>query len=164
MRLGLYEPDIPQNCGTILRLCACLGIGLDIIEPCGFAFSDARLKRAGLDYLAQADYRLHASFNVFGQNLGGRLVLFTTKASLPYTDFTFHPGDTLLFGSESAGVPQNVHEKADARLRIPLLAGMRSLNVAICAGMALGEALRQTGNFPLQTPTQKRDVTEKDAV
>lgn len=159
MRLALYEPDIPQNCGTILRLCACLGIGLDIIEPCGFAFSDARLKRAGLDYLAQANYRLHPSFNAFGQNLQGRLVLFTTKASAPYTDFAFQSSDVLLFGSESAGVPQNVHEKADARLCIPLLAGMRSLNVAICAGMALGEALRQTGNFPLATPTPKKSAT-----
>ena len=149
MRLALYEPDIPQNTGALLRLGACLGISLDIIEPCGFLFSDAQLRRAGMDYLENADFLRHASFASFLDALGSRrLVLLTSKASLAYTDFAFAHDDTLLLGRESAGVPESVHARADARLRIPLKSGLRSINVAQAGAMALGEALRQTGTFP----------------
>ena len=147
MRLALFEPDIPQNTASIIRLCACLGVPVDIIEPCGFLFSEAGFKRAGLDYVERADITRHASWAAFRPTVPGRLVLLTTKALGAYTDFTFLPGDTLLFGRESAGVPENVHEAANARIRIPLRAGLRSLNVAQAAAMALGEALRQTGGF-----------------
>jgi tRNA (cytidine/uridine-2'-O-)-methyltransferase len=149
MRLALYEPDIPQNAGALLRLGACLGISLDIIEPCGFLFSDAQLRRAGMDYLERADFVRHASFGKFLDALGSRrLVLLTSKAGLAYTDFKFANDDTLLLGRESAGVPADVHERADARLRVPLKSGLRSINVAQAGAMALGEALRQTGAFP----------------
>jgi tRNA (cytidine/uridine-2'-O-)-methyltransferase len=148
MRLALYEPDIPQNCGTILRLCACLGVEVDIIEPCGFVFSDVRLRRAGLDYLPLAAYRRHDSFTAFCRCLAGRCILLTTKASFPHMHYTFLRSDTLLFGSEGAGVPLHVHERADARLLVPMKPGMRSLNIAVCAGLVLGEALRQTKGFP----------------
>jgi tRNA (cytidine/uridine-2'-O-)-methyltransferase len=151
MRLALFEPDIPQNAGTILRLAACLGVGVDLIEPMGFVLTDAKFRRAGLDYSAQAALTRHASFAAFEaarRGGSGRLVLFTTQAATPYTDFAFAPSDTLLFGRESSGVTAAVRAAADARLRIPLAAGMRSLNVAVAAAMALGEALRQTGGFP----------------
>lgn len=149
MRLALYEPDIPQNTGALLRLGACLGISLDIIEPCGFLFSDSQLKRAGMDYLEHADYVRHASFEAFLASRGpGRLVLLTTKGAVRYTDFSFTSHDTILLGRESAGVPPFVHERADARLRIPLKSGLRSLNVSQAAAMVMGEALRQTGTFP----------------
>ncbi|MEQ8355123.1 MAG: tRNA (cytidine(34)-2'-O)-methyltransferase [Kiloniellaceae bacterium] len=155
MRLALYEPDIPQNCGALIRLAACLGIGLDIIEPCGFLLDDKRLKRAGLDYHAQAALRRHRSWSDFQTNrappaehaAGGRLVLLTTGGDRPYTGFAFAADDTLLLGSESAGVPAAVHDAADARLVIPLQPDCRSLNVAQAAAMVLGEALRQTGGF-----------------
>ncbi len=153
MRLALYEPDIPQNAGSLMRLGACLGVGLDIIEPCGFLLTDRSLRRAGMDYLQTADIARYESWNVFiagfraGQ--GGRLVLLTTKADLPFTGFAFAPGDTLLVGRESAGVTQAVHEAADARVTIPMQPGQRSLNVAQAAAMVLGEALRQTGQFPV---------------
>ncbi len=148
MRLALYEPDIPQNCGALLRLGACLGVAVDIIEPCGFLFSDKGLKRAGMDYLEQADYVRHTSWSAF-QSVPrtGRLVLLTSKADGSYTDFAFTPGDTILLGRESAGVPANVHDAANARLRIPLRPGPRSLNVAQAGAMVLGEALRQTNGF-----------------
>src|SRR5258708_38576774 len=148
MRLALYEPDIPQNAGSLMRLGACLGVGIDIIEPCGFLLSDRNFRRAGMDYLQSADICRHESWNRFQESLQNRLVLLTTKGDMAYTDFTFASGDTLLVGRESAGVPQPVHEAAAARLLIPLRPGLRSLNVAQAAAMVLGEALRQTSLFP----------------
>jgi tRNA (cytidine/uridine-2'-O-)-methyltransferase len=147
MRIALFEPDIPQNAAAIIRLGACLGVTIDVIEPCGFLFSEAGFRRAGLDYVERADVRRHSSFDAFRAALTGRLVLLTTKASLSYTAFGFGVDDTLLFGRESAGVPGPVHDAADVRIRIPLRSGLRSLNVAQAAAMALGEALRQTGGF-----------------
>jgi tRNA (cytidine/uridine-2'-O-)-methyltransferase len=147
MRIALYQPDIPQNTGTILRLCACLGIAGDIIEPAGFPVSDRHFRRAGMDYLDQVEIVRHASWSAFcdwRQARGQRLVLFTTKAAQPYLDFSFAADDILLFGRESAGVPDDVAARADARLLIPVAPGLRSLNVAMAAAMAAGEALRQT--------------------
>jgi tRNA (cytidine/uridine-2'-O-)-methyltransferase len=156
VRLALYEPDIPQNAGSLLRLGACLGVGVDIIEPCGFLLSDRNFRRAGMDYLRHADIRRHESWQRFRDNFsadahanpGGRLILLTTRGLTAYTDFAFAAGDTLMVGRESAGVPGHVHAAADARLLIPLLPGLRSLNVAQAAAMVLGEALRQTRGFP----------------
>jgi tRNA (cytidine/uridine-2'-O-)-methyltransferase len=148
MRLALYEPDIPQNAGALLRLGACLGVAVDIIEPCGFLLSDRRLKRAGMDYLALGELRRHASWAAFAAAPRGRLVLLTTRASLPYHRFVYESGDTLLLGRESAGIPDAVHAIADARVVIPLRAGRRSLNVALAAAIVLGEALRQLDAFP----------------
>jgi tRNA (cytidine/uridine-2'-O-)-methyltransferase len=148
VRLALYEPDIPQNAGSLMRLGACLGIGIDVIEPCGFLLSDRNVRRAGMDYLKSADIRRHASWARFRETFSGRLVLITTRGEKPYTDFDFAAGDTLLVGRESAGVPQEVHDAADARLVIPMLSGLRSLNVAQAAAMVVGEALRQTRRFP----------------
>ncbi|HKU64085.1 MAG TPA: tRNA (cytidine(34)-2'-O)-methyltransferase [Rhizomicrobium sp.] len=149
MRLALYEPDIPQNAGSLIRLGACLGVGIDIIEPCGFLLSDRNFRRAGMDYLQSADIRRHESWARFYQAARpARLVLLTTQGDRSYTDFAFAPGDVLLVGRESAGVPQAVHDGVDARLVIPLRPGLRSLNVAQSAAMVLGEALRQTGGFP----------------
>jgi len=144
MRLALYQPDIPQNAGTILRLAACLGVGVDVIGPAGFDMSDRNLKRAGLDYLEHVEIARHVSFAAFHAAPRGRLVLLTTAASIAYTDFVFAADDTLLLGRESAGVPESVHEAADARLRVPMRPGLRSLNIAVAAAMVLGEALRQT--------------------
>jgi tRNA (cytidine/uridine-2'-O-)-methyltransferase len=152
LNLALYEPDIAQNTGAILRLGACLGVAVDIIEPCGFLFSDRGFRRAGMDYLDRAQWRRHASWQGFlaarTAEGAGRLVLLTSKATLPYTGFAYAAGDTLLFGRESAGVPEAVHAAVDASLRIPLQPGLRSLNVAQAASMVLGEALRQTQGFP----------------
>ena len=151
MRLALYEPDIPQNTGTILRLAACLGVPVDIIGPAGFDLGDKALKRAGLDYLERAELVRHDSFAAFQacrQSADARLVLLTTQADIAYTGFGFASSDTLLLGRESAGVPPQVHEAADARVRIPVRSGLRSLNIAVAAGMVLGEALRQTKGFP----------------
>jgi tRNA (cytidine/uridine-2'-O-)-methyltransferase len=150
MRLALYQPDIPQNAGTLLRLGACLGVAVDIIAPAAFDLSDRALRRAGLDYLAHVEMERHASFAAFEtarRARGGRLVLLTTRAEMAYTAFAFGAGDTLLVGRESAGVPEAVHRVADARLRIPMRAGLRSLNVAVAAAMVLGEALRQVSGF-----------------
>ena len=149
MRLALYQPDIPQNTGTILRLAACLGVPVDVIEPAGFPWSDSKLRRAGMDYRDLAQVTRHVSWNAFRAGRGtGRLVLLTTRAeSSPY-DFAFAPDDTLLLGRESAGVPDDVHELSEARLRIPMVAEARSLNVAVAAALVLGEALRQCGGFP----------------
>lgn len=147
MRLALYQPDIPQNTGTLLRTAMCLDIGLDIIEPCGFVFSDRHLKRAGMDYLQDADLTRHSSWVVFKDHIAGqkaRLILLSTKAHKDYTDFVFLPGDIIMVGRESAGVPPDVYKATDAQLRVPMAAGARSLNVAIAAAMVLGEALRQT--------------------
>jgi tRNA (cytidine/uridine-2'-O-)-methyltransferase len=156
VRLALYQPDIPQNAGSLMRLGACLGVGIDVIEPCGFLLTDRNFRRAGMDYLKSADIQRHASWNRFrdgfsadgGPKSGKRLVLLTTRGAMAYADFAFQASDTLLVGRESAGVPQEVHDAADARLVIPLLPGLRSLNVAQAAAMVLGEALRQTGLFP----------------
>jgi tRNA (cytidine/uridine-2'-O-)-methyltransferase len=148
LRLALYQPDIPQNAGSMMRLCACLGVAMDVIEPCGFLLSDRNFRRAGMDYLAGLDFMRHASWEEFQPRRQGRLLLLTTKASTAYFDFSFAPNDTLLVGRESAGVPDEVHRCADARLTIPMRGGMRSLNVAQAAAMVLGEALRQTELFP----------------
>jgi tRNA (cytidine/uridine-2'-O-)-methyltransferase len=148
MRIALYEPDIPQNTGTILRLAACFGIGVDVIEPAGFALEDARMRRAGMDYLGRVELRRHASWSAFAAARQGRLLLFTTRGRAAYTDFAYRADDTLLFGRESGGAPAPVHEVADARLVIPMRPGLRSLNVAVAVAMAVGEALRQTGGFP----------------
>jgi len=159
MRLALYQPDIPQNTGTILRLAACLGTPVEIIGPTGFDMTDRKLRRAGLDYLAQAQIMRHQSFAAFEaarRARASRLVLLSTHAAVPYVDFVFAGEDTLLLGRESAGVPAAVHAAADARLRIPLLEGRRSLNVAVAAAMVLGEALRQTGGFSSSAPPLPR--------
>jgi tRNA (cytidine/uridine-2'-O-)-methyltransferase len=148
MRIALFQPDIPQNTAAIIRLGACLGVAVDIIQPCGFLFSDAGFRRAGMDYVELADLLQHASWEAFLAARRGRIVLMTTKARLTYTEFSFRDSDVILLGRESAGVPDAVHEAADARLRIPLQSGLRSLNVATTAAMAVGEALRQTGQWP----------------
>jgi tRNA (cytidine/uridine-2'-O-)-methyltransferase len=147
MRIALFEPDIPQNAATIIRLGACLRVPVDVIGPCGFLLSDAGFRRAGMDYLELAEVSQHASWEAFLASRNERIVLMTTKADLPYTGFPFRQSDIILLGRESAGVPDSVHRRADARLRIPLHPGRRSLNVAIVAAMAAGEALRQTGGF-----------------
>jgi tRNA (cytidine/uridine-2'-O-)-methyltransferase len=149
MRLALYQPDIAQNAAAIIRLGACLGIAIDIVEPCGFLFTEKGFRRAGMDYLAMASVTRHASWEAFrAARRSGRLVLLTTRAALPYTGFGFREGDILLLGRESAGVPDAVHEAADARLLIPMRPGARSINVAQAASMVVGEALRQTNGFP----------------
>jgi tRNA (cytidine/uridine-2'-O-)-methyltransferase len=149
LRLALFEPDIPQNTGTLLRLAACFGVGVDLIEPCGFLLDDRRLRRAALDYLALAAIRRHASWDEFrrARDAGSRLVLLTTAGSEPLPRFAFAADDTILLGRESAGVPAFVHAAADRRVRIPLQPGARSLNVAVAGAIALAEALRQTGQF-----------------
>lgn len=150
MRIALYEPDIPQNTGTILRLCACLGLPVAIIEPAGFPVTDRAFRRAGMDYLDQVVLIRHGSFAEFEdwrRRQGFKLVLFTTAAKRSYLDHAFTDDQVLLFGRESAGVPEAVHKSADARLRIPMREGMRSLNVAIAAAMVASEALRQIGAF-----------------
>ena len=146
MRIALYEPDIPQNTGTMLRLCACLGIEAHIVEPAGFPVTDRAFRRAGMDYLDRVSIVRHASFAAFEgwrRAEGARLVLMTTAAEQSYLDHAFSPGDVVLFGRESAGVPEAVHRAADVRLRIPIRDGLRSLNVAMAAAMVAGEALRQ---------------------
>jgi tRNA (cytidine/uridine-2'-O-)-methyltransferase len=150
MQIALYQPDIPQNTGTILRLCACLGVEAHIIEPAGFPVTDRAFRRAGMDYLDRVRLRRHGSFAEFEewrQTQGLRLVLLTTAAERSYLDHTYTADEVLLFGRESAGVPEPVHRAADTRLRIPLRKGLRSLNVAMAAAMVAGEALRQTGGF-----------------
>ncbi|WP_339631314.1 tRNA (cytidine(34)-2'-O)-methyltransferase [uncultured Sneathiella sp.] len=154
MRLALYQPDIAPNVGTMLRLGACLGIPVDIIEPCGFPFGARDLKRAVMDYAAAADVTRHISWQEYSTNRSsGRLILLTTRAEATYTDFMFEDSDILLLGRESAGVPENVHQAADHRLCIPMAPNMRSINVALSAAMVLGEALRQTGHFSTFLPS-----------
>ena len=148
MRIALFEPDIAANVGTIIRLGACMGVAIDVIEPCGFPFGDASMKRAGLDYLPHASVVRHASWRAFQASRSGRLILATTKACQSYAEFRYSVDDTLLFGRESAGVTPAVVEVADASVGIPMVQGLRSLNVAVAAGMILGEALRQTGGSP----------------
>ncbi|MEA3009579.1 MAG: tRNA (cytidine/uridine-2-O-)-methyltransferase [Sphingomonadales bacterium] len=148
MRLALHQPDQAGNVGTILRLAACLAVPVDIIEPCGFPFSDRALKRAGMDYAEMAAVTRHSGWAAFEKGLEGRLVLFTTNAGTRLPDARFEPGDTLLFGSESRGAPEAVHARADFRVRIPQVTQTRSLNLAVAAGIGLAEALRQTGLWP----------------
>lgn len=154
MRLALFQPDIPQNTGTLLRLGACLDLPLDIIEPCGFLFNEKAMRRAGMDYLDFVSFKRHNSWNDFldyrekHPEEYGRIVLLTTHASEPFFDFKFEKNDIILMGRESAGVPECVHQIADARLRIPMNEKARSINVAVSAVMAVGEALRQTNLFP----------------
>jgi tRNA (cytidine/uridine-2'-O-)-methyltransferase len=150
MQLALYEPDIAQNTGTILRLCACLGVAAHIIEPAGFPVSDRAFRRAGMDYLDRVTLRRHTSWAAFdgwrrAEKL--KLVLFTTRAAISYLDHPFAAHDVLLFGRESAGVPEDIHAAADTRLTIPMRPGLRSLNIAMACAMAAGEALRQTGGM-----------------
>ncbi len=150
MRIALYEPDIPQNTGTILRLAACLGVEAHIVEPTGFPSTDRAFRRAGMDYLDQVTLRRHISWTAFEtwrRAEGLRLILFTTAAKVSYLDHGYRPGDVLMFGRESAGVPEAVHQAADARLLVPMRPGLRSINVAMVAAMALGEATRQTNGF-----------------
>lgn len=159
MRMALFQPDIPQNAGAILLLGACLGVPVDIIEPCGFLFDDRRLRRAGMDYLAQAVLDRHRSWERYLDRrrmaAAGRLVLLTTAGDTRHTAFRFRPDDTLLLGRESAGVPPAVHACADARLRVPMRPGLRSLNLALAAAMVLGEALRQIDGFPPDPPADQ---------
>jgi len=151
VRLALLEPDIPQNTAALLRLGACLGVPVDLIEPFGFVFDDRRLKRVGMDYVARATMTRHRSwidFEAGRVQAGRRLILLTTKSSQAYHYFKFRADDILLLGRESAGAPEAVHAAADARLCIPMAPGLRSLNIALAAAMVLGEALRQTSGFP----------------
>lgn len=147
LRLALYQPDIPQNAGAAMRLCACLGAGLDVIEPCGFPWDDRKIRRSGMDYAGRAAVARHSSWEAFIAAYGGRrrIILMTTKADMVYTEFGFSPDDIVLAGRESAGVPGAVHAAADARIGIAMKPGMRSLNVVTAAAMILGEAIRQTG-------------------
>jgi tRNA (cytidine/uridine-2'-O-)-methyltransferase len=150
IRIALYQPDIAPNTGTILRLCACLGIEAHIIEPAGFPVSDRAFRRAGMDYMAQVELTRHtdwSAFDAWRRADGGRLLLLTTAATASYLDYRDAAGDILLFGRESAGVPAEVHAAADERLRIPMRPGLRSINVAMAAAIVSGEALRQTGGF-----------------
>ena len=151
MQLALYQPDIPQNAGTILRLCACMGIKAHIIEPTGFPASDRAFRRAGMDYLDQVEIIRHIGwqdFDAFRRSEGLRLVLASTKATTRYTEFAYATSDIVLLGRESAGVPDNVHNAADARIIIPMRESLRSINVAVTAAMIMGEALRQLDAFP----------------
>lgn len=147
LRIALYQPDIPGNTGTILRLAACLGLGVDIIEPAGFDISDRNLKRAGMDYLSAVSLTRHVNwlqFDAWRREHGRRLVLATTKSPEPYTQFAYRDNDILLFGRESAGVPDHVHDVVEGRILIPMQEGQRSINVAMSAAMIAGEAMRQT--------------------
>ena len=164
MRIALYEPDIPQNTGTILRLAACLGVEAHIIEPAGFPVTDRAFRRAGMDYLDAATIVRHAdwaAFELWRHTAGARLVLFTTHARRSYLDHAYRADDVLLFGRESAGVPERVHAAADSRLIVPLKGGMRSLNVAVTAAMALGEALRQVEGFARADRTHANDSRDE---
>lgn len=148
MRIVFFQPDIPQNLGAAMRVAACFGAGLDIVEPCAFPLTDKGIRKAAMDYGAAIEPVRHASWNAYGQSAQaatGRLVLFTTKAAKDLWEFSFQPGDRLLFGRESAGVPEDVHAAAECRVRIPIREGMRSLNVTVSAGIALAEASRQLG-------------------
>jgi len=149
MRIALFQPEIAGNVGAVMRLGACFGIAVDLIEPLGFAWDDKRVRRAAMDYIDHVDIARHASFGEFRATVGhARLVLMTTKAEASLYDFTFRADDILLFGQESAGVPATVAEACDGRLKIPLRRQVRSFNLATSAAIALGEALRQTAGFP----------------
>lgn len=149
VRIALFEPEIAGNVGAVLRLGACMGIAIDLIEPMGFAWEDRRLRRTAMDYIDHVEIARHAGFDAFKGTIGSRrLVLFTTRASQSAYDFRFMSDDVLLFGKESAGVPAAVADACDARVRIPIRAPLRSLNLATTTALALGEALRQTGALP----------------
>lgn len=148
MRIALYQPEIPGNVGAILRLSACFSVGVDIIEPCGFVFSDARVKRAGMDYIDHVAITRHADWAGFASSASGRVILLSSKADTRLTDFAFEASDILLMGQESAGVPDVVRDQCAARIRIPLNPAVRSLNISVATGIALAEALRQTGKLP----------------
>nr|WP_173983666.1 TrmH family RNA methyltransferase [Magnetospirillum sp. SS-4] len=157
MRLALYQPDIPQNAGALLRLSACLDVGVDIIEPCGFVLDERKVRRAGMDYIQHSSYVRHPSWPSFRERLaaeGRRLILLTTRGEHRHDRFSFRPGDTIMVGRESAGVPSEVAGAAQARLRIAMRPEARSLNVAMAAAMAVGEALRQLGAFPEERPEE----------
>ena len=158
--LALYQPDIPQNAGTLIRLAACLGLECHVVRPEGFRADDRSLRRAGLDYLDRAALVRHQSWSAFEVWRSGerrRLVLATTKAEMPYTDFGFNTGDIIMVGRESAGVPDDVHAAATAQVTIPMVAEMRSLNVAAAAAMVIGEALRQIGGFAIDHSTEPKE-------
>lgn len=145
--LALYQPDIAQNCGAMMRLCAALGVSMDIIEPCGFVLDDQKLRRAAMDYIQYLSLTRHASWDKFRQYAGGRrLVLLTTRGAVPYTEVSYHADDLLMVGRESAGVPEDVHEASALRVFIPLRPPARSLNVAMSAAIVIAEALRQIGD------------------
>ena len=148
IRLVLFQPDIPQNAGAMMRLAACMGVSLDLVEPCGFPLDDQRLKRAGMDYISRLELVRHASWDAFRKTPGGRLVLLTTAGDVSHADFAFRPDDRIIVGRESAGVPPEVHDAAEARIRIPMRPGIRSINVAQAAAIGVAEALRQTGQLP----------------
>jgi tRNA (cytidine/uridine-2'-O-)-methyltransferase len=148
MRLCLYEPEIAGNVGAVMRLGACVGVSIDLIEPMGFEWDDKRVRRTAMDYIDHVDVARHPSFNEFRAITPGRLILFTTKGFASPYEFEFRSDDILLFGKESGGVPGDVAALADARLRVPLRPGVRSFNLATTAALAIGEALRQTGGFP----------------
>lgn len=151
LRLALYQPDIPQNAGTMIRLAACLGVAVDIVEPAAFDVSDRNFRRSGMDYLERAAIRRHDSFHAFEawrREAGHRLVLAETDGTSAHLDFAFRPGDIILVGRESAGVPPEVYAAAEASVHVPMRHGLRSLNVALAAAMVLGEALRQVGGYP----------------
>ena len=167
MRLALFQPDIPQNLGAALRLTACLHVGLEIIEPCAFPLTDRAIKRAAMDYAAKAEVVRRKTWSAFmaaPERRQGRLVLFTTKAASPFLDFAFQPGDTLLFGQESVGAPDFVHEAAQARLIIPIAPQTRSLNLATAAAIALAEALRQTHGFPGRNDQNDLELDQSQTV
>jgi len=150
MRIALFQPDIAQNAGTLMRLSACMGVGIDIIEPCGFLWNDNKLKRAGMDYIQKVNYKRHINWNSFKDfNIDNnhRLILLTTKAENSYTKFNFKENDTLLLGQESCGAPQEVHNNVDGRVLIPMYSDFRSINIATAGAMVLGEALRQIGKI-----------------
>ena len=156
MRIALYQPDIPQNAGATLRLAACMGVPVDIVEPAGFVMNDAQIRRAGMDYLDHVEFLRHISWNAYLDTPPpGRIVLLTTKAAGTHVDFAFRPDDTLLVGRESSGVPVEVHQRADAQIRVPMRPGLRSLNVVTALAIVLGEALRQTGGFVKEDRTER---------
>ncbi|MEK9671177.1 MAG: tRNA (cytidine(34)-2'-O)-methyltransferase [Rhodospirillaceae bacterium] len=159
VEIALFEPDIPQNTGAVLRTAACLDVAAHVIGPCGFVFNDAKMRRAGMDYLENLRLTLHESWADFAAAPRGRLVLLTTKGAAPLTEVNFNPGDLFLFGRESAGVPDHVHDAADLRVRIPMAAGARSLNLAASAAMVLGQALTQLGTWPPHRTQEKTKPT-----
>lgn len=148
MRLCLYQPEIPQNTGTMLRMAACFGVGIDIIEPCGFVVSDRKLRRAAMDYMDKVDFKIHESWQVYLDTKPGRLILLDTSAKTAYTDIKYQPNDVLVLGQESCGVPESVKKDVSQMIYIPMQEGFRSLNVAVSSAIALGEALRQN-NFKI---------------
>lgn len=152
MRIALFQPDIAGNVGTLLRLGACLDVGIDLIEPMGFAWSDRALARSGMDYAGHVEVRRHVDWDAFLSGVTGRIVLATTKGAVPLPEARFEGGDVLLLGSEGAGVPDHVHDRADLRVRVPMRPAMRSLNVAVAGAMLVSEALRQTDGWPTDPP------------